>query len=80
MREVHVPLVWRYVGALGHVTQIAQIALLDHFVVVCLGDAVHLHGVTLIDKIKQGREGVTEADASATAMADIVDAFELFFE
>ncbi len=42
--KIHVPWVWRYIGALGLITQIAHEALVDHLPVICLGDTVHLHG------------------------------------
>jgi hypothetical protein len=77
MGKVHVPLVRRGIGALGHVAQVAHIALVDHLDVVGSGYAIDFTGVAFIYQIEQGRKGIAKADATATSVADIEDALQL---
>ena len=69
--KVDVPLMWRYIRALGHVAKVAQVTLVHDLVVIILIDPIDLHGVVLVHQAEQGRKGITQADAAPTAMADI---------
>ena len=71
VREVQVPGVRRRVRTLGHVAQVAQVALVDHLPVVVLLDAVHLAVVGGIDQVEQVREALAQAHAAAAAVADV---------
>jgi hypothetical protein len=71
MGEVDVPVVGRYIGTLGHVAEVAKIAVVDHLPVVALVYAVYLQGLRLVDQIKQGGEALTETDTATTAVAKI---------
>ena len=77
VRKVHVPLVRRDVGALGHVAEVAEVALLDDLSVIGAADPVHLHRLALVDEIEKGREGVAEAHAAPAAVADVEDPLQL---
>ena len=52
MREIHIPGMWWYVRAFGHVAHIAQITLIDNLPVFVLWHAVHFQRRTLVDEIK----------------------------
>ena len=75
--EIQVPLVRRHVGALGQVAQVAQVALVDHFPVIFFINTVDLHGLALIDQVKQRGEGAAQADATPAAMTDVKNALHL---
>ena len=45
VREVHRPLVWGHVGALGHVTEVAEVTLFDYLVIVGFRDTIHFQGL-----------------------------------
>ncbi|MCY1535697.1 hypothetical protein D9M68_711120 [compost metagenome] len=77
VRKVQVPFVRRRVRALGHVAEVAHVALVDHLPVVGLGDAVHLLGRTLVDQIEQGGKGAAQTHAAPATVADVEDAFQL---
>ena len=51
--------------------------MIDHFPVVLPGHAIDFHGLGLIDQVEQGGEGVAQAHAAATAVADIIDPLQL---
>jgi len=74
VREIDVPRVRRNVWALRHVADVAQVALVDDFPVVGLGDAVHLHRRAFVDEVEQRRKGAAQRYAPATAVADVEDA------
>ena len=80
MGEVHVPLVGRNVGALRHVAEVAEIALVHDLAVVGPVDPVHLHRRALVDEVEQGGEGVAEAHAAPAAVADVEHPLELAAE
>ena len=69
-----------HVGALGQVTEIAEIALIDHFGIVRDSDAIHFHSVAFVHKIKQSWKSIAETYAAATAMTDVVNTLELFIQ
>jgi sugar phosphate isomerase/epimerase len=77
VREVQVPLVRRHVGALGHVAQVAQVALVDHAPVGLLLDAVHLAILGGVHQVEEVGEALAQADAAAAAVADVEDALHL---
>ena len=74
MGEIDVPFMRWYIRTLGQVAQIAQIALLNNIKKVALLNTIDFHGFGLIDQVKQCRKGITQADAAAATMADIIDA------
>jgi len=71
MWEIDVPLMWRYIGTLGHVTHVAQITMIDNAPIGFFRDTIELHGLGFIDGIEKSRECVTEIEAAATAVAYI---------
>ncbi len=77
VREVQVPGVRRRVRALGHVAQVAQVALVDHAPVVGLLDAVHFTVGGGVDQVEQVGETLAQADAAAAAVADVEHALHL---
>jgi hypothetical protein len=77
VREIEVPFVRRHVRALGHVTKVAQVALVDHVPVILLRHPVHFAGRSVVDQVEQGRERPAQADAAPAAVADVEDAFHL---
>jgi hypothetical protein len=52
MREVEIELMWRYIGALRHVTHVTEITLVDYLFVVGFVDTVDLHGFAVIDQVE----------------------------
>ena len=80
VREVDVPRVRRDVRALGHVAQVAQIALVDHLPEVLLLDAVDFHGRRGVHQVEQRRKGGAQADAAAAAVADVEHALQLLLD
>ena len=74
VREIHRPLMRRQVGTLGLRAQVAQEALIHHFAVVGLVDAVDLEGVGSVDEVEQGGERRTEIDAAPAPVADVENA------
>jgi hypothetical protein len=77
MWKVYVPLMGRNIRALGHVTQITQIALIDHFPVILLVDPVDFHRRRFINEIKEGRKAVTQGYTTPAAMTQVKHAFKL---
>src|SRR5437773_12416726 len=67
----------REIWTLGHVADVAQIALVDNLRVVGLGDTIDLAGLALVDQIEQRREGIAETYASPASVTNVEDAFEL---
>src|SRR5205085_8968298 len=68
------------VGALGHVTDIAEVALVDYLPEIRFFDAVDLSRFAFIDKIEQRRKRVAQADAPAAAVTDLEHALELLLD
>ena len=54
VRKINVPLMRRYVRALGHETQIAQIAVVNDLPVVFLLDAIDFQGGRFVHQIELG--------------------------
>ena len=50
--------------------------MIDNLPVICLGNTVDLHRSGFIDQIEQSRKRIAQADATATAVANIVDPLE----
>jgi hypothetical protein len=75
--EVDVPWMRRNVRAFRHVADVAQVALVDHFPVVGLRDAVDFHRLAVVDEIEQRRKRATQRDAPPAPMADVEDALLL---
>ena len=70
-------------GVYGHfvsVADIAQIALVDHFHVIGLGDAVHLHGRRFIDQVNSVGNALHRFHAAAAAVADVVNTLKLMVQ
>ena len=65
----------RHIGALRHVADVAQIALVDDLPVIVAIDAVDFHGLALVDKIEERRKGIAQAHASTAAVADVEHPF-----
>ncbi len=80
VREVDIPRVRRHVRTLGHVAHVAQVTVVDDLPVDLLVDAVQLQGGRLVDGIKQGGEGVAQAEAAAAAVADVENPLQLLVE
>ena len=80
MRKVDIPFVRWHVRALGHVTKVTQVTLLDDLVIILLMDPINLHGFALVHKVEQGRKGITQADTTSTAVAHIINTLKLLEE
>ena len=74
MGKIDVPFMRRYIRTFGQIAQIAKVALLNDIKKVVLFNAINFHGFGFIDQVKQGWKGITQADAAAATMADIIDA------
>jgi hypothetical protein len=74
--EIDIPFMGWNIRALGQVTQIAKVTVIDHLPVVLAVDTIDPHGRGFIDQIEQSRERVTQVYATTAAMADIEDPFE----
>src|SRR5258707_15401070 len=68
---------WRHVRALGHVTHVAQIAVVHDLPVIRFRDAVDLHRLGVVDQIEQRRECVAQAETTPASVTNVVNAFEL---
>ncbi len=77
VREIELPRMRRRVRTLGHVAQVAQVALVDDVPVGLLLDTVHLAVGRGIDQIEQCRKALAQADAATTAVADVEHALHL---
>ncbi len=77
VREVHVPGMWRHVGAFCHVAGVAQVALVDHLPVVLPGDAVDLHRLGGVHQVEQRRKRGAQVHAAPAAVADVEYALHL---
>jgi hypothetical protein len=74
--KVDIPLVRRHIGTLREVAEVAKVAMIHYLPVVLPGNTVHFHGVGFVDKVEQGRKGVTETDAATAAMTNVIDTFQ----
>jgi hypothetical protein len=70
----------RNIRALGEIAEVTEIALIHYFGVIGDSNAIDFHGVTFIDQVEQGGEGVTQAHTAAAAVANIVDPFQFLVE
>ena len=77
VRKVDIPFMGRHIWALGHVAKVAHVTLVHDLEVIILIDTINFHGVTLIDQVEQRGERITQTDAPATAMTDVIDPFQL---
>src|SRR5258706_438705 len=77
MRKVDVPRVRRNVGALRHVAEVAEVALVDDLPVVLLRHAVDLHRLGVVDEVEQRGKGGAQIYAAAATVANLEDAPEL---
>src|SRR6185312_4610323 len=77
MGEIDVPRMRRHVGTLRHEAHVAQIAVVYDFPKHLLVHAVDFAGIGGVDRVEQCWKCVTEAEAAATAVADIEDPLEL---
>ncbi len=73
MRKVDIPFMRWNVRAFCHVTKIAEVAMIDYFPVVGLLHPIDFQRWGLVDQIEKRREGLAQANAAATTMADVVD-------
>ena len=80
VREVHVPRMRRHVRTLGHVADVAQIALVDDFFVIGLGDAIDLAGLAFVDQVEKRRKRVAQAHAATASVTDVEDPFEFLVD
>ena len=80
MREIQVPGMRRHIGAFGDVTDVAQIALVDHLGVILLVDTIDLTGLALIHQIEQGGKGSAQRHTTAAAVTDVEHPLHLVIE
>ena len=73
MRKVYIPFMRWNVRAFCHVTQIAEIAMIDYFPVVRFLHPINIQRWRFVDQIEKSREGLTQANAAAATMTDVVD-------
>jgi hypothetical protein len=67
---------WRNVGTLGHVAQVAQIALIDYVPVVFPFNAVQFPGFSPVYQIEQSGKCRTQANAPTATVTNVIDAIE----
>ena len=67
----------RHVRALGHITDIAQVALVDDFPIILFVDTVYFAILGFVDQVKQRRERAAQVHAAPTAMTHVKDALHL---
>jgi hypothetical protein len=80
MRKIDVPLMWRHVGAFGHITHVAKITVVNDVPIRRLRDTIELHAFRFIDGIEESRESVTETETAATAVANVENPLQLIKE
>jgi hypothetical protein len=56
VREIEVPRMWRHIGALCHVTDVTEEALIHNLAVVFFVNAVNFTVIGRVNQIKQCRE------------------------
>ena len=76
--KVEIPLVRRHIRTLGHITEVAQVTVIDHLPVVLFFNPIDFKCRRLVHQVEQGREGLTQTDAATTSMADIEHPLHLF--
>ena len=76
VREIDVPLVRRYVRALGLVTEVTEKALVHNLPVIAFLHAVHFQRRRFIHQVEQGRECVAQRDAAAASVAQVENALK----
>ena len=76
VRKIDVPRMRRHVWALGHVAEVAQIALVDDLAEILLGNLVYLAFRSCIDQIEERREGAAQRHAPAATVADVENTLE----
>ena len=67
----------RHIRTFGHVTEVAQITLIDHLPVVLLFYPVDFQGGGGVHQIEQCGEGIAEIDTAPAAVADVENALQL---
>jgi hypothetical protein len=80
VREVDVPRMRRHVRALGHVTHVTQVTLVDHLRKGILVDVIDFAAGRRIDQIEQGWKGIAQIEAAAAAVANLEYPLELLVE
>jgi hypothetical protein len=73
VREIDIPFMGRNIRALCHVAKVAHVTLVNDLEVIIFVDTIDFHSVALVDKVKKRGKRVTQADAPATAMTDVID-------
>jgi hypothetical protein len=71
--KVDVEFVGWNVGALGEVTQITHVALIDDLVVIVNRNPIYLERFRLVNEVKKGGERVAQADTTSASMTDVID-------
>ena len=77
VREIQIEVMRRHIRTLGHVAQVAEVALIDYAGVVFLVHAIDLAGLALVHQVKQCGKRAAQADAAATTVANVEDARHL---
>ena len=80
VREIYFPWMRRDIGTFGHVTHITEITVIHDQSVDILADAVGLQCFGGVNRVEQGREGVTQIKAATATVADVEDALDLTHE
>jgi len=70
----------RHIRALGHVAQVAQVAVLYHLPVDAFVHAIELERRRGVDGIEQDRERLAQAEAAPATMADVEHPLQLGIE
>ena len=73
MWKINVPLMRRNVRAFCHVTKIAEVAMIDYFPVVRFRHPIDFQRRGFVDQFEKSRKSLTQANAAAAAMTDVVD-------
>jgi hypothetical protein len=75
--KIDIPLMGWSVWALGHVTEVAEIAVIYYLPVVLFRYTVHFHGIRFVNQVKQGRKTLAQADTASAAVTEIEYTFKL---
>ena len=76
MRKVYIPVMRRYVWALGQIAEIAKIAVVNDLPVVLALDSIDLHGRGFVHQVEQFRKRVAQVDATATSVTNVKNTFQ----
>ena len=66
----------RHIGTFNLVTEIAQVTFINDLPVILFIHTIDLEGFGFIDQVEQGREGITQGNATTAPMTYVVNPFK----